>query len=26
VKGSRSRQRQCIGASFGLGATGVMRW
>jgi hypothetical protein len=26
VNGSRSRQRQCIGASFALGAIGVMRW
>jgi len=26
VKGSTSRQRQCMGASFGRGATGVMRW
>jgi hypothetical protein len=25
AKGSRSRQRQCIGASFAFGATGVMR-
>ena len=26
VNGSRSRQRQCIGASFAFGAIGVMRW
>jgi hypothetical protein len=26
VNGSMSRQRQCMGASFGRGAIGVMRW